>query len=175
MYELSLKRIPDSGELKEEAVRLPLGEVGLGPPFMGPELTAGYEFRRYYDKIFGRVWADTRVELECGRCLKHFEAPIHADFALQFEPAKDQRPDDLDEDTADMSVATYAGESLAVGEQLRQELELLVPYAPVCREDCKGLCRRCGQDLNDGECGCPRDAEGGAFADLSKLFKKPNP
>jgi uncharacterized protein len=31
-----------------------------------------------------------------------------------------------------------------------------VPIAPHCREDCQGLCPRCGADLNQGPCGCER-------------------
>ena len=32
---------------------------------------------------------------------------------------------------------------------------LELPIAPHCRENCEGLCPRCGADLNDGPCACP--------------------
>jgi len=38
---------------------------------------------------------------------------------------------------------------------VREELLLAVPQWVVCREDCRGLCPRCGKDLNAGPCGCP--------------------
>jgi uncharacterized protein len=42
----------------------------------------------------------------------------------------------------------------------RDAIVLELPMAPLCREDCRGLCPQCGADLNEGECSCvaPRDA-----------------
>jgi uncharacterized protein len=42
---------------------------------------------------------------------------------------------------------------------VRDALLLELPLAPLCREDCRGLCAHCGADLNDGPCDCapPRD------------------
>ena len=41
----------------------------------------------------------------------------------------------------------------------------------LCREDCKGLCCRCGKDLNDGPCGCQPDVDP-RLAVLKQLLKK---
>src|SRR5215218_4717895 len=37
----------------------------------------------------------------------------------------------------------------------REALVLDLPLAPLCREDCRGLCPTCGADLNLGDCDCP--------------------
>lgn len=37
----------------------------------------------------------------------------------------------------------------------RESLILDLPLAPLCSEDCRGLCPTCGADLNQGDCGCP--------------------
>src|SRR6266516_1144628 len=42
---------------------------------------------------------------------------------------------------------------------VREELLLAVPRFLQCREDCRGLCPRCGQDLNAGPCGCAPGAD----------------
>ena len=46
---------------------------------------------------------------------------------------------------------------LDVTEVARQHLLLALPMVPVCRPDCRGLCPRCGANLNERECGCQRD------------------
>jgi uncharacterized protein len=46
-----------------------------------------------------------------------------------------------------------------LGEAVREALILAIPEFPLCREDCRGLCARCGADLNQGECRCPRAAD----------------
>lgn len=51
------------------------------------------------------------------------------------------------------------GEILDLFDLVRDSLVLELPIAPLCNEDCKGLCGTCGADLNEGVCGCdaPRD------------------
>lgn len=44
---------------------------------------------------------------------------------------------------------------LDVSEEMRQALSLALPERARCREDCKGLCPRCGANRNAGDCGCP--------------------
>jgi uncharacterized metal-binding protein YceD (DUF177 family) len=39
-------------------------------------------------------------------------------------------------------------------DEVRESILLALPSHPVCREDCKGLCPRCGQRLEQGDCGC---------------------
>jgi hypothetical protein len=38
---------------------------------------------------------------------------------------------------------------------LREAILLALPSHPLCRAECRGLCPRCGADLNRGPCGCP--------------------
>jgi uncharacterized protein len=42
---------------------------------------------------------------------------------------------------------------------VRDAVGLNIPFDPLCRPDCKGLCQRCGADLNEGACGCPEDID----------------
>jgi uncharacterized protein len=51
---------------------------------------------------------------------------------------------------------TYAGKELDLRPAVREQILLSLPSAPVCSDDCKGLCPSCGKDLNEGECGCDR-------------------
>ncbi len=48
---------------------------------------------------------------------------------------------------------------LDLTETVRQHLIAATPLKPLCREDCQGLCRRCGADLNEGSCQCSSDEE----------------
>lgn len=179
MYQLSLKRLPENGAYAERALHLSREELGLAEPFDGAGAEVSYELRRVLDKVFGQIRAQATAHLQCSRCLTGFEQVLRADFAIQFEPPnvrpKDEVDVDEDEDRG-MSVAVYEGDELPVGEEIRQELELQVPYAPQCRKDCKGLCPRCGQNWNEGDCECPKGPESGVFSGLNELLnKKKNP
>ena len=51
----------------------------------------------------------------------------------------------------------YTGKEIDLSGAVRESILLAVPPAPVCSDDCKGLCPKCGEDLNQGECGCDRN------------------
>ena len=47
-----------------------------------------------------------------------------------------------------------------------------VPYRYLCSEDCKGLCHKCGKDLNEGDCSCQKTEKNPAFKILDDFFKE---
>ena len=53
---------------------------------------------------------------------------------------------------------------------IRDETVLALPLAPVCRQDCKGICALCGADLNTSPCQGHEDAESSPFAVLKDLL-----
>jgi uncharacterized protein len=48
----------------------------------------------------------------------------------------------------------YQGEQLDLTPMLREQIILAAPMQPLCRENCAGLCPRCGQNWNDRRCAC---------------------
>ncbi len=95
----------------------------------------------------------TRVAGECRRCL----APLELDVAVEPDILFSADPDSAE----DPSVYQLAASDthLELAKAIREELALAVSPLPVCREDCAGLCPRCGADLNAGPCGCTAAAE----------------
>lgn len=88
---------------------------------------------------------------ECARCL----APVSGKFTLDLEKTVAPRNllGDLDEDKLDEYAVIEDG-FLDMDEQLREQLEMEFPARFLCREDCRGLCPKCGKNLNEGECNC---------------------
>jgi DUF177 domain-containing protein len=54
---------------------------------------------------------------------------------------------------------------------IRDVVGVELPFAPVCRPDCRGLCGRCGGDLNLGECTCVEPDIDPRWAGLGELFE----
>ena len=111
-----------------------------------------------------------QMELACSRCLESFPAPAAIDFDLLLVPgpptaaAADEElsPSDLDLDY-------YTGESVDLESLLREQIILMMPLKPLCDETCKGLCPRCGANLNRETCTCSTDTVNSPFAVLAKL------
>ena len=98
------------------------------------------------------------AHLECVRCLKHFEQSVVPNFEVYAERSGGSRHPNQDvELERDGYMLFHDGRRLDLGPAARELLLLETPIAPHCREDCRGLCPRCGADLNDGPCGCPSE------------------
>ena len=99
-------------------------------------------------KFYWQASIKTVVRAECRRCLTPVDVPISESLGLVFVAEEDARDDD------DCYVVPRRASVLDLSEAVREELLLAVPQFVECREDCRGLCRRCGADLNAGPCGC---------------------
>jgi DUF177 domain-containing protein len=83
--------------------------------------------------------------LSCARCLKPFESEFRIDVRELFSPSEER-----DEDTE----YPVAEGFVDLGPMIRDNVVPAMPFAPLCREDCQGICPRCGGDRNLGECTC---------------------
>jgi uncharacterized protein len=65
----------------------------------------------------------------------------------------------------------YSGEELNLLDLLTEQIELNLPMKPLCSDLCKGICLRCGADLNAGNCSCTVKDIDPRFEALKKLLK----
>ena len=118
-----------------------------------------------------RMTLTTSVEYvaQCARCL----SPVSGEFTLDLEKTVAPRNllGDLDEDKLDEFAIIEDG-FLDMDEQLREQLEMEFPMRFLCREDCKGLCPKCGKNLNEGECNCDHTEIDPRMEPLRKLLEQ---
>ncbi len=108
-------------------------------------LSAAGPGRFYFSGRFDGTATDT-----CRRCLTDVQIPIAEEVHLLFADAGTEGSDD----DPDVYVIDARAHSLDLRPAIREEWLLAVPPLVVCREDCRGLCPRCGADLNQGACNC---------------------
>lgn len=106
-------------------------------------------------------------EATCARCL----APVSGEFTLDLEKTVAPRNllGDLDEDRLD-DYAIIEDGFLDMDEPLKEQLEMEFPLRFLCKEDCKGLCPKCGKNLNEGKCGCSLKEIDPRLAPLQKIL-----
>lgn len=86
-----------------------------------------------------------KISAECDRCLSSFERSYSFDFEHVLVKS-------LNSDNDEYIVTD--GDDLDVDELAVNDVLLQMPTKLLCKEDCKGLCPKCGADLNISECGC---------------------
>ena len=105
----------------------------------------------------------------CARCL----SPVNGSFSLDLE--KTVAPRNLLGDSDEYKLADYAiieDGFLDMDEQLREQMEMEFPIRFLCKDDCKGLCSKCGKNLNDGACDCETCEIDPRLLPLQKLLEQ---
>jgi uncharacterized protein len=115
--------------------------------------------------------AKLSLMIPCSRCLELVKVP----FSLTLERTLDMNQTDEDR-VKDLDEQPYLqGYNLDVDQLVRDELLLNLPMKVLCDEDCKGICNRCGANLNRETCGCDRsslDPRMSVIQDIFKQFKE---
>lgn len=99
--------------------------------------------------VTGRI--AMKVAMACGRCADFFSTTLQDSSFLRAYPVPEST------ETVDLT------------EDIREDILLLLEPFAVCSPDCKGLCPRCGKNLNEGPCSCKPDGVKKAVGGWSEL------
>ena len=117
---------------------------------------------------------ETTVRLPCGRCLKPFKMPLKSNFALTYmqraaDVMEDTEPQEVELSAEDMGIVYFQGEKINLKDGIQEQVVMEFPLRPLCNLDCKGLCPKCGANLNEDPCDCDQRPSPGRFAVLKNL------
>jgi uncharacterized protein len=123
-------------------------------------------------RLVGTV--DTRLEIECSRCLERFELPVDRAFDLRYlpmgEPESGAKDDEDEVGDDDVSITFYRDDAIDIGDLLREQYYLALPMKPLCRPDCRGICPHCGISRNVENCQCESRWQDPRLAGLKTLI-----
>lgn len=161
-------------EIKEEGLDLEFEEE---IETEGLKLLSPVRVKLRIDKVGSEILAKGRalagLELQCGRCLRSFSRDMDVDIDVVYHPVEELRDEEkyeVREDELDMGF--YVGDELDVGELVTEQVLLNVPMKPLCSGSCRGICPKCGADLNIKACGCERREMDPRLEILKKLFEE---
>ena len=108
------------------------------------------------------------VNIPCDKCLKDVptEFDINFEQEIDMQASKEDRIKDLDE------INYVTGCSLDVEQLVHNEILIHWPLRVLCKEDCRGICPKCGKDLNEGSCECDQTCPDPRMAVISDIFSK---
>lgn len=93
----------------------------------------------------------TSLALVCSRCLRDIDYPVELELEEEALPTIDLASGLPLDTTAEPDVVRLTGHhELELEEEAREGILLAEPIAPLCREDCPGLCVVCGRELGSG-------------------------
>ena len=151
---LRVHEIQDAGTVDESVVLAP-DLISLGNPPDCPILDGPVEAEIHAEALDGEILAlvkvRARVRLSCSRCLEGFQTPLSESFEMH---------------------VSLKEVFLDVLEDVREAFLLALPVKPLCGAQCRGLCPRCGNNLNQTSCGCSKEQKDTLFSKLKGFQKR---
>ena len=136
---------------------------GVSYPVSEPVLAAG-TVRNTAGVLVMTGEISTTIHGTCDRCAADFDRDVNIpiDVVLVTEMANEENEDEW--------VFPLEGDSADLYDIVRTVFVLNLDSKLLCKEDCKGLCHRCGKNLNDGPCNCQKELDP-RFAALKQLLE----
>lgn len=112
--------------------------------------------------------AELTLAVPCDRCLEPVDCPFKLEFMeeLDLNLTEEERAANLEEQPY------VKGYNLDVDQLLSNELLLNLPMKVLCKEDCRGICNRCGANLNHGTCSCDQSSPDPRMSVIQDLFQQ---
>lgn len=135
-------------------------------------------FKKVSGRVFVRGGFTAELTCPCKRCTADVPVPIAVEFSLRMVPEamapradadpaapppkrtkQQKKEDDGQSPTAssfeldEIDAEPFNGKTIDLDPVVREQVLLALPVSVLCRDDCKGLCSICGQDLNEKDCG----------------------
>ncbi len=151
---------------------VPAAMIGLDESFLGTVKVEG-ELRKVSRQISIAGTIRASFQKDCDRCLaetrRDVDIPLELFYwaAVAGERSKGGEGEDTEIRTIDPDQ-----ESIVLDEEVRQLALLAIPLKMLCKDQCKGLCARCGADLNREQCRCDEPEIDPRWEKLADLFKK---
>jgi uncharacterized protein len=143
-HEIRRGPLPAAGPLEESGIDQGRSVVPLGAEAECDIVLRPFEGGISADGTVSAPWAGV-----CRRCTVPVSGELHLAVHERFVPGS----------VAEDDLYPIVDDAIDLGPLVRDAIVLELPMAPLCREDCAGLCAQCGADRNEGDCACvvPRD------------------
>ena len=161
---LNLKSVfLEENSKKDFECSLSMSDIDIGGvfPFVSPVMVKGEAVNKaglvdiYFDVTFTYCGP-------CDRCYKEVSRVLNYQFSHRLVVSLEGDDNDDYIETPDFT--------LDVDELIRSDIILNLPVKYLCNEDCRGICPKCGKDLNEGPCDCQPEADP-RLAVLKQLLK----
>lgn len=180
----NIKLIPATGSLtgcsylSVEEIKAEFERRGIEDAKPGARAQVTYELSRSDTTVLLKGRVKGALIVECARCLEPFVFHFDTELYQLYIPETKYRQrfgggeEELELTREDLVLSYYSDDEIDISPLVYEEIILSIPMKPICREDCKGLCPRCGTNLNTGTCLCQKESVDPRWRALKKLQLK---
>ena len=123
--------------------------LDLDKPFYG-KYKSSVKLNKLHDQLILSVDSVFKVKFECDRCGTEFKTSLKSDYQMIY--LMNESPEETD--SLNVAYLNRDADKIDLKSDVREFALLSIPMKKLCKEDCKGLCYKCGADLNIEKCSC---------------------
>ncbi|GAB4412352.1 MAG: DUF177 domain-containing protein [Thermodesulfovibrionales bacterium] len=159
-------------DISDEGLDLDVGEtIESGSLRLLSPVRAVLRIDRVGSEVLVKGTITANIELQCSRCLRKFPKDAVVSVDVVYHPVEELKGEDRYEVGKDeLNMGFYSGDELDIQELMLEQILLSVPMKPLCSESCKGICPKCGTDLNIKTCSCEIREMDPRLAVLKRIF-----
>jgi uncharacterized protein len=130
-----------------------ISKIDIGEPYKG-EFRTEVVLSKFDNQIILDSKTNINAELTCDRCNTIYNSVITSNYRMVYLLQKI----DVEEegDSGEIKFIHPDTDKIDIKNDVRDYAVLAVPMKRLCKEDCKGLCYKCGKNLNEGPCNCEK-------------------
>jgi len=140
-------------EIPEEGLDLEIHEAIESDAILSP-IKARLRIEKVGTEVLVKGDLTADIKLQCSRCLKDFYSVLTVPVDVVYHPVGELKEDKHEIKVEELDMDFYSGEELDLIHLMREQIILNIPMKPLCSDLCKGICPKCGMDLNEGSCSC---------------------
>ncbi|MDR3626049.1 MAG: DUF177 domain-containing protein [Ignavibacteriaceae bacterium] len=149
----------------DEAVK----NIELNEPFFGNILVEA-ELSKAHGQLVLSAKLTAKANFDCDRCNTNFDSTITNTYKMVYLSGMEPE----ESDSINVTYLPPDADKIVLDDDVRDFALLALPMKRLCNEDCKGLCPRCGKNLNEGDCGCNHETMDDRWLPLMELKNKIN-
>lgn len=123
--------------------------VGLSEPFYG-KFKSIVLLNKLHDQLILSTSSNFKVKFDCDRCGVEFKSNLTSEYRMVY--LMNEEPQETE--SLNVSYLNRDADKIEITDDIREFALLAVPMKILCKGDCKGLCVKCGADLNQSKCTC---------------------
>ncbi len=121
------------------------------------------------DKSIHQIVIDCNINVNsktiCDRCTSEFISKISTQFQMTYIFSKEHHLSD----ELNFRFLSTEDDKIDIGKDVKEYIQLAVPMKKLCKDDCEGLCPKCGINLNEKHCDCKSETSNDVWEPLKKL------
>lgn len=146
-------------------------DLEIFEPYVG-----NYKVKVVLTKFENQIILDVKTGITgnftCDRCAKEFQSIVTNNYRMVYLFRMNSKDDEHEKE--EVVIIHPDTDKIELDKEVRDFALLALPMKKLCSDDCKGLCSKCGKNLNDGPCDCVEENIDPRWEPLKKLKSNNN-